>query len=53
MFRILASPHLILWPISEKDCSDIISELNPNNPTGPSKVPAWVIIDSEQYKLYT
>ena len=35
-------------PITVKDCYAIITELKPNKPTGPCKVPAWAIMDGKQ-----
>ena len=36
------------WAVSEKECFDIITESNPNKPTGSCKVPVWAIVDGKQ-----
>ena len=45
----LVAEWFSVCPITEdKDCYDVLKQLNPPKPTGPCKVPPWAFLDGQQ-----
>ena len=47
-FSTASKASISFWVISQNDCFNFISDLHPNKPAGPCKVPVWANNDGKQ-----